>query len=244
MRCVSPSRRWRRWDVTLLRPGPRRGLPQLRNVGTPRYVLMNTDGHADDLHPRRGTGRRSLIRGRLGHAVGGHRASRLSPISPRRRCTNRLVRVRDWYLELAKLALQSPDADAALKRGNGRTLLEVLEVAADAASADALHYRGDWLRLPRLPVSKARRSCCSPTRRADWLADADAERRWLRRRQWCRHRWGSRTDVPHSRVNTGLRRRAGDAEAIAALATTIARSVTESVTMVASESTCRRARSR
>ena len=50
----------------------------------------------------------------------------------------------DWYLELTKPVLQGENATEAQKRGTRRTLVDDAGgAAARAASADAVHHRGD-----------------------------------------------------------------------------------------------------
>jgi valyl-tRNA synthetase len=148
----------------------------------------------------------------------------------------------DWYLELAKPALQSGDADESVKRGTRRTLLEVLE-----ASLRLLHplmpfiTEEIWCKVAPLAGKHGPTIMLQPYPRAeDFPADAGAEREIaaLRAVVLGIRQIRGELDVPHSRAVPVYVRseRAGDAAAIAALAGTIAKvGNLESVTCVASE---------
>ncbi len=213
-----------------------------------RYVLMNTEEHAADL--RSGPCGYSVadrwIRGRLGHAVGKVRESLAAyrfDLAAQAMYEFVWYEFCDWYLELAKPVLQSPDADAALKRGTRRTLLEVLE-----GSLRMLHplmpfiTEEIWLRIAPLAGVDGPTIMLQPyPKPADWPVDAQAERQVaaLKAVVLGVRQIRGELDVPHSRTTPVYVRsdRAGDFEAIAALAATIARvGNLESVTVVASES--------
>ncbi len=96
----------------------------------------------------------------------------------------------DWYLELTKPVLQGEGTTEAQKRGTRRTLVTTLRgLAACAASAGAVHHRGDLAaresadcaaRRPPPIVARPRQrptaSCWRVIRPAtDFAADAEAE---------------------------------------------------------------------
>jgi valyl-tRNA synthetase len=149
----------------------------------------------------------------------------------------------DWYLELAKPVLQSADAAPAAKRAARRTLVEVLE-----ATLRMLHplmpfiTEEIWQRVGPLAGRTGPSVMLEPYPRAgEFPADAAAERQVaaLKAVVLAIRQIRGELDVPHSRVTPVYVRsdREGDAEAIAALAGTIARvGNLESVTVVASES--------
>ena len=97
-----------------------------------RYVLMNTEEHADDL--RSGPGELSVadrwIRGRLGAtivAVRAHLATYRFDLAAQAMYEFVWYEFCDWYLELCKPVLQGADVTPEQKRGTRRTLVEVLE---------------------------------------------------------------------------------------------------------------------
>ncbi|HEX7375348.1 MAG TPA: valine--tRNA ligase [Steroidobacteraceae bacterium] len=211
-----------------------------------RYVLMNTEEHAADLRsgPCEFTVADRWIRGRLGHAVGAVRASLAAyrfDLAAQAMYEFVWYEFCDWYLELAKPALQG-ETDAAVKRGTRRTLLEVLE-----GTLRMLHplmpfiTEEIWQKVAPLAGVDGPTIMRQPyPQPADFPTDAQAERavaalqavvlgiRQIR----------GELDVPHSRATPVYVRseRAGDAEAIASLAGTIAKvGNLESVEVVASE---------
>ncbi len=211
-----------------------------------RYVLMNTEEFAGDLQ---GGSELTMadrwIRGRLGSAITGvreHLANYRFDLAAQAMYEFVWYEFCDWYLELSKPVLQSPDVSAAAKRGTRRTLVETLE-----ASLRMLHplmpfvteeiwqrvgplagRRGPTLMLESYPKS------------ADFPADAEAERQVaaLKAVVLGIRQIRGELDVPHSRATPVYVRtdRPGDAEAIAALAPTIAKvGNLESVRVVVSE---------
>jgi len=148
----------------------------------------------------------------------------------------------DWYLELAKPVLQSADAAPAAKRGARRTLAEVLE-----ATLRMLHplmpfiTEEIWQKVGPLAGRQGETIMrqAYPTA-SEFAPDADAERdiavvqavvlgiRQIR----------GELDVPHSRATPVYVRsdKAGDAEALAALAATIRKVANlEAIELVQSE---------
>ena len=213
-----------------------------------RYVLMNTEEHAADLAA--GACEYSVadrwIRGRLGHAVAAVRESLAAyrfDLAAQAMYEFVWYEFCDWYLELAKPALQSADTAAALKRGTRRTLLEVLE-----GTLRMLHplmpfiTEEIWLKVGPLAGVRGATIMLQPyPKAADLPADPEAERQVaaLQAVVLGIRQIRGELDVPHSRTTPVYVRteRAGDAAAIAALAATIAKvGNLESVTVVASES--------
>ena len=212
-----------------------------------RFVLMNTEGHAADLaggECEYGVADR-WIRGRLGVAVQSVRSSLAGyrfDLAAQAIYEFVWYEFCDWYLELAKPVLQSADAAAAAKRGTRRTLVEVLE-----ATLRMLHpmmpfiSEEIWQRVGPLAGRHGPTVMLEPYPRADEFAtDAAAERQVaaLQAVVLGIRQVRGELDVPHSRATPVYVRseREGDAEAIAALATTIARvGNLESVTVVDSE---------
>jgi valyl-tRNA synthetase len=149
----------------------------------------------------------------------------------------------DWYLELCKPVLQSADASPAAKLGTRRTLLEVLE-----ATLRMLHplmpfiTEEIWQRVGPLAGRNGPSVMLEPyPRAAEFPADPDAERQVaaLQAVVLGIRQIRGELDVPHSRATPVFVQttREGDAEALAALAGTIARvGNLESVSVVASES--------
>ena len=114
-----------------------------------RYVLMNTEEHADDL--RSGPGELSVadrwIRGRLGAtivAVRAHLATYRFDLAAQAMYEFVWYEFCDWYLELCKPILQgaevTPRAEARHPPHAGRS---AGGHAAHAAPADAVHHRGN-----------------------------------------------------------------------------------------------------
>jgi len=213
-----------------------------------RYVLMNTEEHAADLAT--GTCEYSVadrwIRGRLGRAVAAVRDSLAAyrfDLAAQAMYEFVWYEFCDWYLELAKPVLQSGDATAALKRGTRRTLLEVLEAALRMLHPLMPFITEEiWQKVAPLAGVRGATIMLQPyPRPADLPADLDAERQVaaLQAVVLGIRQIRGELDVPHSRTTPVYVRteRPGDAEAIAALAATIARvGNLESVTVVASES--------
>jgi valyl-tRNA synthetase len=212
-----------------------------------RYVLMNTEEHAADLANRacEFSVADRWIRGRLGVAVAAVRdnlAGYRFDLASQAMYEFVWYEFCDWYLELSKPVLQGADAGDAQRRGTRRTLLEVLE-----GTLRMLHplmpfiteeiwqkvgplagRTGPTIMLQRYPTS------------SEFAADPAAERdigslqavvlgiRQIR----------GELDVPHSRATPLYVRtdKAGDAEAIRSLASTIRRVANlESIEIVESE---------
>ncbi len=233
-----------------LRPRPRRGLPQLLQQALERGALR-ADEHGS-------------ARGRPAH--GAVRVQRRRPLDsrPAGRCGRRGAReprrisirprgpgdVRVRVVRVLRLVPRTLQARAAGRRGVPAAAARRAPHAArgarggvaGAASADAVHHRGDLAEgRARSPDARARRSCCSPIpRRADFVADADAEGQVaaLQAVVLGIRQIRGELDVPHSRATPVYVRAAkpGDLDAITALATTIARVANlESVSLVQSE---------
>jgi valyl-tRNA synthetase len=212
-----------------------------------RYVLMNTEEHAADSSsgPCEYSVADRWIRGRLGVAVDSVRANLAAyrfDLAAQAMYEFVWYEFCDWYLELSKPVLQGADTDAAARRGTRRTLLEVLE-----GTLRMLHplmpfiTEEIWQKVGPLagrPGQTIMRQAY-PTA-AEFAADAGAERdiavvqavvlgiRQIR----------GELDVPHSRATPVYVRsdKAGDAEALAALAATIRKVANlESVQLVQSE---------
>jgi valyl-tRNA synthetase len=212
-----------------------------------RYVLMNTEEHAADISsgPCEYSVADRWIRGRLGVAADSVRANLAAyrfDLAAQAMYEFVWYEFCDWYLELSKPVLQGADTDAAARRGTRRTLLEVLE-----GTLRMLHplmpfiTEEIWQKVGPLagrPGQTIMRQAY-PTA-AEFAADAGAERdiavvqavvlgiRQIR----------GELDVPHSRATPVYVRsdKAGDAEALAALAATIRKVANlESVQLVQSE---------
>jgi valyl-tRNA synthetase len=213
-----------------------------------RYVLMNTEEHAADLAAAacEYSVADRWIRGRLGHAVAAVRESLAAyrfDLAAQAMYEFVWYEFCDWYLELAKPALQSADTAAALKRGTRRTLLDVLE-----GTLRMLHplmpfiTEEIWLKVGPLAGVRGATIMLQPyPKAADLPADPEAERQVaaLQAVVLGIRQIRGELDVPHSRTTPVYVRteRVGDAAAIAALAATIAKvGNLESVTVVASES--------
>ena len=211
-----------------------------------RYVLLNTEEFATDLggaHEHTVADR--WIRGQLGRtvaAVRGNLEAYRFDLAAQAMYEFVWYEFCDWYLELSKPVLQSPDASPALKRGTRRTLLEVLE-----ASLRMLHplmpfiTEEIWQRVgPLAGRAGATIMLERFPRTTEFPADAEAGRQVaaLKAVVLGIRQIRGELDVPHSRVTPVFVRseRAGDAEAIAALAPTITKVANlESVRVVASE---------
>jgi valyl-tRNA synthetase len=212
-----------------------------------RFVLMNTEEYTAEL----ATGECELsvadrwIRGRLGHAVAQVRQSLAGyrfDLAAQAMYEFVWYEFCDWYLELSKPVLQSADASPALKRGARRTLLEVLE-----GTLRMLHplmpfiTEEIWLKVGPLAGRRGPTIMLQPYPRAEDLpADAEVERQVaaLQAVVLGIRQIRGELDVPHSRATPVFVRteRPGDAEAITALAATIARiGNLESVSIVTSE---------
>ena len=212
-----------------------------------RYVLMNTEEHAADIAsgPCEYSVADRWIRGRLGAAVTSVRANLAAyrfDLAAQAMYEFVWYEFCDWYLELSKPVLQGADADPAARRGTRRTLLEVLE-----GTLRMLHplmpfiTEEIWQKVGPLAGRTGRTIMRQPyPTAAEFAPDAIAERdiaalqavvlgiRQIR----------GELDVPHSRATPVYVRsdKAGDAEAIAALAATIRKIANlESIELVQSE---------
>jgi valyl-tRNA synthetase len=212
-----------------------------------RFVLMHTEEHAADTaagDAEYGVADR-WIRGRLGTAVQSVRdnlAGYRFDLAAQAIYEFVWYEFCDWYLELAKPVLQSSNASAAAKRGARRTLVEVLE-----ATLRMLHplmpfvTEEIWQRVGPLAGRTGPSIMLEPyPHAAEFPADAIAEQQVaaLKAVVLAIRQIRGELDVPHSRATPVYVRsdREGDAEAIAALAGTIARvGNLESVTVVDSE---------
>ncbi|NJD30496.1 MAG: valine--tRNA ligase [Gammaproteobacteria bacterium] len=212
-----------------------------------RYVLMNTEEFAADLQGECAHGVADRwIRGRLGRALVAVRenfATYRFDLAAQAMYEFVWYEFCDWYLELSKPVLQAPDAPAQVKRGTRRTLVEVLE-----ASLRMLHplmpfiTEEIWQKVGPLAGRRGPTIMRQPYPAAsDLAADADAERQvaLLQAVVLGIRQIRGELDVPHSRATPVYLRtdRAGDADAVAALGSTIARvGNLESLAIVASES--------
>jgi valyl-tRNA synthetase len=148
----------------------------------------------------------------------------------------------DWYLELSKPVLQSATSTEAEKRGTRRTLFEVLE-----GTLRMLHplmpfiTEEIWQRVGPMAGRVGATIMLEPYPRADdHPVDAEAERQVavIKAVVLGVRQIRGELDVPQSRATPVYVRsdRAGDAEAVAALAATLSRVANlESVTVVTSE---------
>jgi valyl-tRNA synthetase len=198
-----------------------------------RYVLMNTEASAGDLAGEcQYTMADRWIRGRLGRSIAAVRdnlANYRFDLAAQAMYEFTWYEFCDWYLELSKPVLQSADASPATKRGTRRTLVEVLE-----ATLRMLHplmpfvTEEIWQRVGPLAGRTGPTIMLEPYPRvADFAADGAAERQVaaLKAVVLGIRQIRGELDVPHSRATPVFVRseRAGDAEAIAALAPTIAK---------------------
>ncbi|HVN42102.1 MAG TPA: class I tRNA ligase family protein [Steroidobacteraceae bacterium] len=212
-----------------------------------RYVLMNTEEHASDTAatPVEHTVSDRWIRGRLGRAVASvraHLAGYRFDLAAQAMYEFVWYEFCDWYLELSKPVLQSAEATPASKRGTRRTLLEVLE-----GTLRMLHpfmpfiSEEIWRTVGPLAGRRGATIMLEPYPSAGELPidlDAEAQVAALQAVVLGIRQIRGELDVPHSRSTPVYVRsdRAGDAEAIAALAPTIVRlGNLESVAVVASE---------
>ncbi len=212
-----------------------------------RYVLMNTEEHAADSAngPCEYSVADRWIRGRLGVAVTNVRANLAAyrfDLAAQAMYEFVWYEFCDWYLELSKPVLQGADTDAAARRGTRRTLVEVLE-----GTLRMLHplmpfiTEEIWQKVGPLAGRQGETIMrqAYPTA-SEFAPDADAERdiavvqavvlgiRQIR----------GELDVPHSRATPVYVRsdKAGDAEALAALAATIRKVANlEAIELVQSE---------
>jgi valyl-tRNA synthetase len=212
-----------------------------------RYVLMSA---GDDPAALAGDCEYTVadrwIRGRLGRAVAAvreHFAGYRFDLAAQAAYEFVWYEYCDWYLELSKPVLQAADARPELKRGTRRTLVEVLE-----ATLRLLHplmpfiTEEIWQRVAPLAGRDGQTIMLEPyPLAAGFVADAHAERQLavLQAVVLGVRQIRGELDVPHSRAAPAYVRsdHAGDAEAIAALGSTIARvGNIESLALVASES--------
>jgi len=212
-----------------------------------RYVLMNTESHAATLA---GAGAEysvadRWIRGRLGRAVATVRealAAYRFDLAAQAMYEFVWYEFCDWYLELSKPVLQSADAAPTLQLGTRRTLLEVLETTLRMLHPLMPFITEEiWQKVGPLAGRSEPTIMLQPyPRAADLPADPLAQRQVAAVQAvvlGIRQIRGE-LDVPHSRATPVYVRTewVGDAEAIASLATTIAKVANlESVTVVASE---------
>jgi valyl-tRNA synthetase len=211
-----------------------------------RYVLMSA---GDDAAALAGDCEYTVadrwIRGRLGRAVAAvreHFAGYRFDLAAQAAYEFVWYEYCDWYLELSKPVLQSADARPELKRGTRRTLVEVLE-----ATLRLLHplmpFITDeiWQRVAPLAGREGPTIMLEPyPRAAEFAGDAHAEGQVavLQAVVLGVRQIRGELDVPHSRAAPVYLRsdHAGDAEAVAALGSTIARvGNIESLALVASE---------
>jgi valyl-tRNA synthetase len=212
-----------------------------------RFVLMNTEPHAADTS----AGEAALsvadrwIRARLGATVQEVRRSLEAyrfDLAAQAAYEFVWYEFCDWYLEIAKASLQSPDATPEAKRGARRTLAGVLE-----ATLRLLHplmpfiTEEIWQRVAPLAGRKGPSIMLEAyPRSADFPADPDADRQVaaLKAVVLGIRQIRGELDVPHSRATPVFVRseRDGDAAAFASLAPTIARVANlESLTVIESE---------
>jgi len=199
-----------------------------------RYVLLNT---ADDPPQPRSeeielTPADRWIRGRLGRAVASVRrdlAAYRFDLAAQALYEFVWYEFCDWYLELSKPVLQSEQAADALKRGTRRTLVEVLE-----ATLRMLHplmpfiSEEIWQRVGPLAGRSGPSVMLQPYPRAEeFPTDPEAERQvaTLQAIVLGIRQIRGELDVPPSRSTPVYVRsdREGDGEAVAALATIMAR---------------------
>ena len=211
-----------------------------------RFVLMHTEAAAGELAgPCAHSAADRWIRGRLGHAIAMVRenlAAYRFDLAAQAMYEFVWYEFCDWYLELVKPVLQSPDASGASKRGARRTLVETLE-----ATLRMLHpvmpfiTEEIWQRVgPIAGCTGATIMVEAYPRAVDFPEDPESAGQVaaLQAVVLGIRQIRGELDVPQSRATPVFVRteRAGDAEAIAALASTIVRVANlESVTMVASE---------
>jgi valyl-tRNA synthetase len=212
-----------------------------------RFVLMHTEPHAADT--ARGPAELSVadrwIRGRLGTAVQSVRQALSGyrfDLAAQAAYEFVWYEFCDWYLEIAKAALQSEGASPAAKRGARRTLVEVLEATLRLLHPLMPYITEEiWRRVAPLAGRDGPSIMLEPyPRTGDFPGDdaADREIAVLKAVVLGIRQIRGELDVPHSRVTPVWLRsdRSGDDEAIAALAPAIVRLANlESVSLVASE---------
>jgi valyl-tRNA synthetase len=211
-----------------------------------RFVLMNTEPHAAELE---GAHELTLadrwIRDRLGRTLANVReqlAAYRFDLAAQAMYQFVWYEFCDWYLELAKPALQSAAATTAERRGTRRTLLGVLE-----ASLRMLHplmpfvTEEIWQRVAPLAGETGATIMLSPYPQAtQFPADEDAVGRLaaLQAIVLGIRQIRGELDIPHSRATPAwvVSERPNDADALASLAPLIARlGNLESVQLVGSE---------
>ncbi|MDH5271879.1 MAG: valine--tRNA ligase [Gammaproteobacteria bacterium] len=212
-----------------------------------RYVLMNTEEHAADIAsgPCEFSVADRWIRGRLGAAVAAVRSNLAAyrfDLAAQAMYEFVWYEFCDWYLELSKPVLQAADVAPAGRRGTRRTLLEVLE-----GTLRMLHplmpfiTEEIWQKVGPLAGRTDGTIMLQPyPSAADFAPDAMAEREIaaLQAVVLGIRQIRGELDVPHSRATPVYVRsdKAGDAEAIRALAATIRRIANlESIELVQSE---------
>jgi valyl-tRNA synthetase len=212
-----------------------------------RYVLMNTEAQAAE--PAAGPAELSVadrwIRARLGAAataVREHLAGYRFDLAAQAMYEFVWYEFCDWYLELSKPVLQGNDASPALQRGTRRTLLEVLE-----GTLRLLHpvmpfvTEEIWQKVGPLAGRAGRSVMLQPyPTAAEFPPDQPAAREIaaLQAVVLGIRQIRGELDVPHSRATPVYVRtdRAGDAEALQALAATIRKVANlESIELVQSE---------
>jgi valyl-tRNA synthetase len=212
-----------------------------------RYVLMNTEEHAAELAG--GDVELSVadrwIRGRLGATVTSVRenlADYRFDLASQAMYEFVWYEFCDWYLELSKPVLQGSDASPAQRRGTRRTLLEVLEAALRLLHPLMPFITEEiWQRVGPLAGREGRSVMLQRYPAAhEFAADAAAERdiAALRAVVLGIRQIRGELDVPHSRATPLYVRsdKAGDAVAIASLASTIRKVANlESIELVESE---------
>ena len=211
-----------------------------------RFVLMNTEGGVDGLGGAcEFSAADRWIRGRLGQAlvdVRGHLATYRFDLAAQAMYEFVWYEYCDWYLELAKPALQSAGATDASKRGTRRTLLETLEAALRMLHpvmpfiTEEIWQKigrragrtGETIMFEGYPHAREFEAHPESARQIAALQAVVLGIRQIR----------GELDVPQSRATPVFVRseRAGDAQALQALAPTIMRVANlESVAVVASE---------
>ena len=114
-----------------------------------RFVLMNTEEHGQDLPTAVATTASPIAGSAAGSAprsptVRAHLATYRFDLASQAMYEFVWYEFCDWYLELCKPVLQGADATAEQKHGTRRTLRRGAgRYAAHAASAHAVHHRGD-----------------------------------------------------------------------------------------------------
>jgi len=212
-----------------------------------RFVLMNTEEHADDtaLEAVEFSAADRWIRGRLGRAVSTVRESMAAyrfDLAAQAMYEFVWYEFCDWYLELAKAVLQSPESSAAARRGARRTLLATLEGALRMLHPLMPFITEEiWRKVGPLAGCKGPTIMLERYPRADeWPVDpvADDQVAALKAVVLGIRQIRGELDVPHARTTPVYVRseRPGDAAAIAAMSGIIARvGNLESVSVIDSE---------